>query len=85
MLLHVLIGDNYKIFTKYLGHNSKIIKEDEILAVNDFRIDNNLEHWLNYFENDNIVLKVSRNGKILDINMNSSNDIQYFKYKCSEE
>ena len=67
------------------GHNSKIIKEDEILAVNDFRIDNNLEHWLNYFENDNIVLKVSRNGKILDINMNSSNDIQYFKYKCSEE
>ena len=67
------------------GHNSKLIKEDEILAVNDFRIDNNLEHWLNYFENDNIVLKVSRNGKILDINMNSSNDIQYFKYKCSEE
>ena len=67
------------------GHNSKIIKEDEILAVNDFRIDNNLEHWLNYFENDNIVLKVSRNGKILDINMNSSNDIQYFKYKFSEE
>ena len=67
------------------GHNSKLIKEDEILAVNDFTIDNNLEHWLNYFENDNIVLKVSRNGKILDINMNSSNDIQYFKYKCSEE
>ena len=67
------------------GHNSKLISEDEILAVNDFRIDNNLEHWLNYFENDNIVLKVSRNGKILDINMNSSNDIQYFKYKCSEE
>ena len=42
-------------------------------------------YWLNYFENDNIVLKVSRNGKILDINMNSSNDNQYFKYKFFEE
>jgi len=55
------------------------------LSINDFRIDNNLDHWLNYFENDQIVLKVSRNGKILDINMNSSNDYQYFKYKFFEE
>lgn len=67
------------------GYNSKLIKEDEILAVNDFRIDNNLDHWLNYFENDQIILKVSRNGKILDVNINSSNDNQYFKYKFSEE
>jgi predicted metalloprotease with PDZ domain len=62
-----------------------VVKEDEILAINDIRIDNNLNHWLNYFENDQIVLKVSRNGKILDINMNSSNDNQYFKYKFFEE
>jgi hypothetical protein len=62
-----------------------VVKEDEILAINDISIDNNLDHWLNYFENDQIVLKVSRNGKILDINMNSSNDNQYFKYKFFEE
>jgi predicted metalloprotease with PDZ domain len=67
------------------AYKSLVVKEDEILAINDFRIDNNLDHWLNYFENDQIVLKVSRNGKILDINMNSSNDNQYFKYKLSEE
>ena len=67
------------------AYGSLVVKEDEILAINDFRIDNNLDHWLNYFENDQIVLKVSRNGKISDINMNSSNDKQYFKYKFFEE
>ena len=67
------------------AYDSLVVKEDEILSINDFRIDNNLDHWLNYFENDQIVLKVSRNGKILDINMNSSNDNQYFKYKFFEE
>ena len=67
------------------AYKSLVVKEDEILAINDLRIDNNLDHWLKYFENDQIVLKVSRNGKILDVNMNSSNDNQYFKYKFSEE
>ena len=67
------------------AYDSLLVKEDEILAINDFRIDNNLDHWLNYFENDQIVLKVSRNGRILDININNSNHIQYFKYKLSEE
>ena len=67
------------------AYKSLVVKEDEILAINDISIDNNLDHWLNYFENDQIVLKVSRNGKILDINMNSSNDNQYFKYKFFEE
>ncbi len=67
------------------GYNSKLIKEDEILAVNDFRIDNNLDHWLNYFENDQIILKVSRNGKILDLKMKTINDNQYFNYKFTKE
>ena len=39
------------------AYGSLVVKEDEILAINDFRIDNNLDHWLNYFENDQIVLK----------------------------
>ena len=34
------------------AYNSLIVMEDEILAINDFRIDNNLDHWLNYFKND---------------------------------
>ena len=67
------------------GYNSILIKEDEILAVNNFKVDNNFDHWLNYFQDDKIVLKVNRNGKILNVNMNSSNDNQYFNYKFSEE
>ena len=67
------------------AYNSIVVIEDEILAVNDFKIDNNFDHWLNYFENDKIVLKVNRNGKILDVNMNLRNDNQYFNYKLSEK
>ena len=49
------------------GDKSLIVKEDEIIAVNEFRIEDNFDNWLGYFENDEIVLKVNRNGKIFNL------------------
>jgi len=67
------------------GDKSLIVKEDEIIAVNEFRIEYNFDNWLGYFENDEIVLKVNRNGKIFDLKMKTINDNQYFNYKFTKE
>ena len=67
------------------GDKSLIVKEDEIIAVNEFRLEDNFDNWLGYFKNDEIVLKVNRNGKILDLKMKTINDNQYFNYKFTKE
>jgi len=67
------------------GDKSLIVKEDEIIAVNEFHIEDNFDNWLGYFENDEIVLKVNRNGKIFDLKMKTINDNQYFNYKFTKE
>ena len=61
--------------------NSYLVEDDCILAVNNYSLENNLDKWLNYFNNDDIVLKISRKGKIMDLKLNKENDIQYFNYK----
>jgi predicted metalloprotease with PDZ domain len=61
--------------------NSHLVEDDYILAVNNYSLENNLDKWLNYFNNDDIILKISRKGKIMDLKLNKENDIQYFNYK----
>jgi predicted metalloprotease with PDZ domain len=65
--------------------NSHLMKDDQILAVNNYSLNNNLDKWLNYFNNDDIILRISRNDKIMDLKLKKENDIQYFNYKFSEK
>ena len=67
------------------AYKSKLALNDQILAINDFNIHNNLENWLEYFENDKVVLKINRNGKIINLDLVKPNDIQYFDYKISKK
>ena len=65
--------------------NSHLMEDDQILAVNNYSLNNNLDKWLNYFNNDDIILRISRKGKIMDLKLNKENDIQYFNYKFSKK
>ena len=65
--------------------NSHLMEDDQILAVNNYSLNNDLDKWLNYFNDDDIVLRISRKGKIMDLKLKKENDIQYFKYKFSEK
>ena len=67
------------------AYKSKLALNHQILAINDFNIHNNLENWLEYFENDKVVLKINRNGKIINLDLVKPNDIQYFDYKISKK
>ena len=61
------------------------MEDDQILAINNYSLDNNLDKWLSYFNDDNIILKISRKGKIMDLKLKKENDIQYFNYKFFEK
>ena len=61
------------------------MEDDQILAVNNYILNNNLDKWLNYFNDDDIILRISRKGKIMDLKLKKENDIQYFNYKFSEK
>ena len=39
-----------------------LMEDDQILAVNNYSLNNNLDKWLNYFNDDDIILKISRKG-----------------------
>ena len=65
--------------------NSHLMEDDQILAVNNYSLNKDLDKWLNYFNDDDIILRISRNGKIMDLKLKKENDIQYFNYKFSEK
>ena len=65
--------------------NSHLMENDQILAVNNYSLNNDLDKWLNYFNDDDIILRISRKGKIMDLKLKKENDIQYFNYKFSEK
>jgi predicted metalloprotease with PDZ domain len=63
---------------------SHLVEDDQIIAVNNYKLDNNLDKWLNYFVNDEIIITILRNNKILNLKLNKENDNQYFNYKFSK-
>ena len=64
---------------------SRLAVDDKILAINNFFLEENLENWLEYFKNDRVILKINRNGKILNLKIDQPNDIQYYNYKISQK
>ena len=55
------------------------------MAVKNYNLDDNLDKWLNYFNGDDIILKISRKNEIMDLKLKKENDIQYFKYKLTKK
>jgi predicted metalloprotease with PDZ domain len=54
---------------------------DEIFAVNDIRLNGDLNQWLQYFDSEQKSLTLSREGKMMKITLISSVNFYYFDYK----
>jgi predicted metalloprotease with PDZ domain len=63
--------------------NSGLAREDKIISVNGYVIDNNLNQWLNYFEGDSISMQVEKGGKLEVVSLGSPNEFQFWDYKVT--
>ena len=66
----ILVGD--KIIVSQISPGSsadlgKIMMQDEIISVNGFKVNNNLEKWVEYFKDTQIELSVMRAGRMLNL------------------
>jgi len=49
------------------GDLGKLMNEDEIIAINGFKVNNNLEKWVEYFKDAQIEVTVMRAGRMLNL------------------
>jgi predicted metalloprotease with PDZ domain len=61
-----------------------ISRGDIIKSINNFPLNNDLDKWLAYYENDKIILTVLRNGKLNNIELGKANENQFWSYKLEE-
>lgn len=64
----ILSNKGQKIVSIYPGSPAELaglMVGDEILGVNDLLCEENVDQWLNYFDDDQVELIVNRNGKII--------------------
>ena len=73
------------VLEKSAAYNSPLVFKDQILAVNNFYLENNLEHWLEYFKDEDVVLTINRGGRVLELKINKRNNYQHFNYKISKK
>ncbi|MBP6459055.1 MAG: M61 family metallopeptidase [Crocinitomicaceae bacterium] len=60
------------ILSNSAAANSSLMLEDEIIALNRFETNLELDKWLNHFTKKELVLLVKRKGKYVDINITNS-------------
>lgn len=74
----------YKVLSVYPGSPAEkagLSVEDEILSVNSFPFNNDLDRWLEYFKDKKIEMLVKRKyGELKDLKMVSSEELQYGNY-----
>lgn len=56
-------------------------REDKIMFVNGYAVENNLNQWLGYFEQDSIKLQVIKGGELAAVYMESPTEFQFWDYK----
>jgi predicted metalloprotease with PDZ domain len=57
---------------------------DEIIAVNGYQLNYDLDKWLKYFENDDLKLSVYREGKLLGVPLITRIDFFYPKFEVKQ-
>jgi predicted metalloprotease with PDZ domain len=72
------------VLEKSAAYNSPLVFKDHIIAVNNFYLENNLDYWLEYFKDEDVVLTINRGGRVLELKINKRNNYQYFNYKISK-
>ena len=60
---------------------SGLVSEDKIHSVNGFKLRNDLNNWLEYFLEEEIVISFERAGELKRLVLSAPNKNQYFNYK----
>jgi len=66
------------------GELGKLIIKDEIISINNIRVNADLEKWVEYFADDQIELTINRGGRILTIICPHTNRHYYPIYKINK-
>ena len=66
------------------GYVAGLSRGDSIKAINDYPVNNDLDKWLRYFENDSIRITYIRNGKLQTTTLSKPNKSQFWDYKVIE-
>jgi predicted metalloprotease with PDZ domain len=61
------------------AEQAEIFNGDEILYINAFRLDNNLNEWLTYFKGD-VSLQIKRHNKLIDKRIKANSKVWYKQY-----
>ena len=80
-------GKNAVVQSIYPGSPSAIgglCVGDEIIALNGSQLNNDLDKWLKYFENDDLKLSVFRDGKLLGVTLITGFDFFYPKFEVKQ-
>ena len=78
------VNGSFKVFNVLeggSGANSGLVIDDKIHSVNGFKLNNDLNKWLEYFQNDEIVISFERTGELKRLVLCSPNNNQYYNYK----
>jgi predicted metalloprotease with PDZ domain len=60
---------------------ANILADDEILSVNGYHVNEDLHKWVAFFQDQQIVITVSRKGRVLELICPNTNRTYYPKYK----
>ena len=80
---------NGKVIAKQIYPSSpaelgKVIIDDQIIAINGYNVNNDLEKWVEYFKDDQIELTVNRMGRIISLICPHTNRNYYPIYKINK-
>ncbi|TNE54565.1 MAG: M61 family peptidase [Bacteroidetes bacterium] len=75
-----VVSDMYPGGTAELGG---LMLQDEVLAVNGMQLNENMDQWLNYFDEDQKVLTISRSGVLKEVILPVIDRHFYMKYELS--
>ncbi|MBL4861876.1 MAG: PDZ domain-containing protein, partial [Crocinitomicaceae bacterium] len=76
-------GENHVVKAMYPGGPAEIagiVIGDEIIAVNGYASDGQLDKWLSYFDNDGKNLTINRGGKIFTLTLPEVDRNFYMEY-----
>lgn len=60
---------------------ANILADDEILSINGYQVNRDLHQWVEFFQDQQIILTISRKGRILELICPNTNRTYYPKYK----
>ena len=79
----IWFNHQYKINSVAEGSSadcSGLIPGDKIHSINGYKLNNDLENWLDYFKNDEVVLSIEREGELKRMTLSIQNEKQFYNY-----